>query len=219
MSTSSAPIEAKPSPTPSPAISGFATVLVMVCGIVLPTITILVEALLHMCAEAFFDPLPTVGHVFALATVPLAGVFSLRTLWRGDGAQIDAAVFAQAFAVAVAAVYALIFAPMTPVSVLAIAFVGLGLLPLSPLLSLFAGLSALSALRRQRAALRRPARRIAWTGFAAGIATLVALNIPALLTRVMLVRAASDDPAVSRSGVTWLRRIGQQDRRTPPAPA
>jgi len=211
MPTSLAPIEANRSPAPPPGISGFRAALVIVCGIVLPTITILVEALLHMCAESFFDPLPTVGHVFALATVPLAGVFALRTLWRRDGAQIDAAVFAQAFAVAVAAVYALIFAPMTPVSVLAIAFVGLGLLPLAPLLSLLAGLSALSALRRQRAALGRPARRLAWAGFGAGIVTLVALNIPALLTRVMLVRAASNDPAISRSGVTWLRRIGQQD--------
>src|SRR5437763_14601782 len=116
MPTSPAPIEAKLCPAPPPGISGFRTVLVMVGGIVLPTITILVEALLHMCAEAFFDPLPTVGHVFALATVPLAGVFSLRTLWRGDGAQIDAAVFAQAFAVAVAAIYALVVAPMMPPS-------------------------------------------------------------------------------------------------------
>src|SRR4029077_4324882 len=122
MPTSLAPLEANtnPSPAPSPKISGFATAFVMSCGIILPTITILVEALLHMCADSFFDPLPTVGHVFALATVPLASVFALRTLWRHDGAHIDAAVFAQAFAVAVAAVYTLIFAPLTPLAVLAI---------------------------------------------------------------------------------------------------
>ena len=211
MQTSLAPLESKPSSAQPPGISGFGTALVVVFGILLPTITILVEALLHMCAEAWFDPLPTVGHVFALATVPLAGAFAIWALRRRDGAHIDSIVFAQAFAVAVSGVYALIFAPMTPIAVLAIAFVGLGLLPLAPVLSLMTGLYALARLRRLRAALGRPARRLAWGGVAAGIATLVALSAPALLTRVLLVRAASDNPAVSRSGVAWLRRIGQRD--------
>src|SRR5262252_5650047 len=191
MQTSLAPLESKPSSAQPPGISGFGTALVVVFGILLPTITILVEALLHMCAEAWFDPLPTVGHVFALATVPLAGAFAIWALRRRDGAHIDSIVFAQAFAVAVSAVYALIFAPMTPIAVLAIAFVGLGLLPLAPVLSLMTGLYALARLRRLRAALGRPARRLAWGGVAAGIATLVALSAPALLTRVLLVRAAA----------------------------
>src|SRR5262252_5475085 len=190
MQTSLAPLESKPSSARPPGISGFGTALVVVFGILLPTITILVEALLHMCAEAWFDPLPTVGHVFALATVPLAGAFAIWALRRRDGAHIDSIVFAQAFAVAVSGVYALIFAPMTPVAVLAIAFVGLGLLPLAPLLSLIAGFRALAALRRLHPAVARPAHRFVWGGFAAGIGTLVALNVPALLTRVMLVRAA-----------------------------
>src|SRR5262252_8620391 len=144
MQTSLAPLESKPSSAQPPGISGFGTALVVVFGILLPTITILVEALLHMCAEAWFDPLPTIGHVFALATVPLAGVFALWALRRRDGAHLDAIIFAQAFAVAVAAVYALMFAPMTPLAVLAVAFVGLGILPLSPLLSTITGLYALS---------------------------------------------------------------------------
>jgi hypothetical protein len=207
-----APPSAQPPPTlPLPKVGGVTTVLIVLCGIILPTITTLVEALLHMCAESFFDPLPTVAHVFAVATVPLASAFALWALKRRDGAHLDAILFAQAFAVAVAAVYTLIFAPMTPVAAFAVVFWGLGLLPLSPLLSLIAGLRGLVVLRRLRAALGRPARRLAWAGFAAGIATLVALNVPALLTRVMLIRAASDDPAVSRSGITWLRRIGQRD--------
>ena len=52
---------------------------------------------------------------------------------------------------------------------------------------------------------------MAWAGLAAGVGTLMALSLPPTLTRVMLVRAASDDPAISRSGITWLRRIGQRD--------
>jgi hypothetical protein len=192
-------------------ISRFGTILIVLAGIVLPAVTLLIEALTHMCADIFFDPLPSIGHVFAIATVPLAGVASLWALTRRNGAHLDAVIFAQAVAVAVAGIYALIFAPLTPVAVYGITFVGLGLLPLSPLLSFIAGLRTLFALRALRRALGLPVRRVALGGIGAGLGLLVALNVPVLLTRVMLARAGSDDPAVSRSGITWLRRIGQRD--------
>ncbi|HEY7371987.1 MAG TPA: VIT domain-containing protein [Polyangia bacterium] len=217
MSTSVAPPNQSPltpSPAPPPAppeLSGFWAVAILLCGVLLPAITILVEALTHLCADVLFDPLPSVAHVFALATVPLASLFSLRALQRRDGAHLDAILFAQAFAAAVSGVYALLFAPVTPLAAVAIAAWGLGFLPLSPLLSCIAGLRALFALRRLRAGLGRPPRRLAWGGFAAGVVALVALNVPALVTRVLLVRAAADDPAVSRSAITWLRRIGERD--------
>ncbi len=214
MPNSLGPLQSTLPTSPSPAIpklSTLSTVLIVLCGIVMPAITNLVEALLHMCADGFFDPLPTVGHVFAIATVPLANAFSLWALHRRDGAHLDAVIFAQAFAVAIAAVYALMFVPITPLAVVAILFFGLGLLPLTPALSLIASLRALLALRKLRSALALPARRMAWAGLAAGVGTLMALSLPPTLTRAMLVRAASDDPATSRSGITWLRRIGQRD--------
>src|SRR5262244_3882079 len=107
MSISAAPNPPPPAPSQSlstllPEISGFSTVLIVLCSVLLPTITILVEAVTHMCAEVLFDPLPTVAHVFALATVPLAGLVSLWALRRRDGAHLDAIIFAQAFAAAVA---------------------------------------------------------------------------------------------------------------------
>src|SRR5689334_16000712 len=135
MSTSVAPNHSPSSPSPAPPpeppeLSGFWTVAIVLFGVLLPTITILVEALTHMCAEVLFDPLPTVAHVFALATVPLASFFSLRALRRRDGAHLDAILLAQAFAVAVSGVYALLFAPITPIAAVAIAAWGLGFLAL-----------------------------------------------------------------------------------------
>ena len=85
MQTASVPVPSTLPTSPSPAIprlSTLSTVLIVLCGIVMPAITNLVEALLHMCADGFFDPLPTVGHVFAIATVPLANAFSLWALRR-----------------------------------------------------------------------------------------------------------------------------------------
>src|SRR6185503_19421827 len=120
MQTSLAP--ASPAPTPPspppklPRLSTFSTILIAVWGIVMPAITNLVEALTHMCADSFFDPLPSVGHLFAVAAVPLANAAALWVLKTRDGRDIQAAIFAQAFAVAIAAVYSLMFLPLTPLA-------------------------------------------------------------------------------------------------------
>src|SRR5262245_54423027 len=164
--------------SPGPSLSWFSSALILVCGVVLPTVTVLVEALRHICADIFFDPFPTVGHVIAVAVVPLANGFSLWTLKRREGTHIEAVIFAQAFAVAIAGVYALIFAPIVPIAVVGIFFWGLGLLPLSPVLSLVAGLRALIALRALRRALALPVHRVVLGGLAAGIGVLLALNVP-----------------------------------------
>src|SRR6478609_106541 len=156
--TPAQPTPPVPSPTP-PRLRWFSATLIILWGIVLPALTLLIEALTHMCADAFFDPLPSVGHVFAIAAVPLANAVSVWALRRGETARLDAVIFAQAFAVAVSGVYALIFAPMTPVAVFAVMFL-LGVLPLAPLLSTIAGLRALVLLRRLRQTAGLPQRRV-----------------------------------------------------------
>jgi hypothetical protein len=198
-------------PFDTPKLSWFSTAFLFVFGILLPAITLLVESLTHMCARDFFDPLPTVGHVFAVAAVPLANGISLWVLRRSDGRHLEAVIFGQAFAVAIAGAYALMFAPITPLAMYAFFVALIGILPLAPLLSLFAGLRALLALRRLRGALARPTRRVVLGGLAAGLGLLLALNAPAALTRVFMYRATSADPEVSGSAVGWLQRIGQRD--------
>ena len=177
-------------PTPpsniAPPLSWLGATLIVVCGILLPAITLLFAAFAQMCASGFFDPLPTVGHVFAIATVPFANTTSLWALKHRDASHIETVTFAQAAAVAISGVYAVIFAPITPAAVFGVFFWGLGLLPLSPLLSLIAGLRALLALRGLRSAAGLPAHRVILGGLAAGVGVLIALNVPAMLTRMTL---------------------------------
>jgi hypothetical protein len=125
METSLTPAQPTP-PVPSstpPRLRWFSATLIILWGIVLPALTLLIEALTHMCADAFFDPLPSVGHVFAIAVVPFANAVSFWALRRRETTRIDAVIFGQSFAVAISGVYALIFAPMTPVAVFAVMFV------------------------------------------------------------------------------------------------
>jgi hypothetical protein len=191
--------------SPSPPVrrfSALSSALTIVCGILLPAITLLVEAVTHMCADVFFDPLPTVAHVFAVAAVPFANLASLWTLRRRETARLEAATFAQAFAVGVSGVYAVLFVPITPMAAYGVLFWGLGLLPLSPLLSLIAGLRVLLALRAVRCA---PGRLVIG-GLAAGVGLLIALNIPAAVTPFSTARPASDAPSARCSQIAWLHR-------------
>jgi hypothetical protein len=193
-------------------------IFIVLFGIALPTITYVMELATRMCANMFLDPLPTLAHVFAVFIVPLAAGFSLRALWRRDGERLQAVIFAQAVAAAIAGVYTLIFAPLMGMAGFAlISYMAIGILPLAPALALAASLRALFALLRLQNALdqlpgrARPARRTVWAGLAAGVGLMLALHVPATATRLLVTVATSDDPATSETGVRWLRRIGSRD--------
>lgn len=47
------------------------TVFILVGGIILPLIALIVELTTKMCASAFFDPIPTIGHIFLVGSVPV----------------------------------------------------------------------------------------------------------------------------------------------------
>src|SRR4029078_4019873 len=107
---------AQPSSPTSPdfrlRVPGWSMALILVFCVLLPAITLLVEATTHMCADTFFDPLPTVGHVFAIGAVPLVSRLWVVMLGRRDVGRIEAVIFTQAFTVGIAGVYTVFFAPM-----------------------------------------------------------------------------------------------------------
>jgi hypothetical protein len=57
-----------------------ALVISLLFGVVLPFITLIVEGFTHMCAATFFDPMPTLGHAFLLAMVPLVNLLCIRQM-------------------------------------------------------------------------------------------------------------------------------------------
>ena len=48
-------------------------------GVLLPSVTVAIEAATHMCAEALFDPIPTSAHLVLASAVPLVNLF---VWWR-----------------------------------------------------------------------------------------------------------------------------------------
>lgn len=226
-----------PAPTPVPqdptAAGRAATIALWTFGVILPAVTLLYEWITGDCAAELFDPIPTLWHSLLVASVPLANAAALGLgrlfapvdrpaspaptttpgparspsqraslwLWATNG-----------MAVAVSSFYALVFAPLMPMAVIALILV-LGLFALAP----FAAWLASLALRRRLGkrsgpdAHRTPLRRAWWTGFAIAALTLIGLAIPTVLTRHH-ARVAATDTVGAPAALRWLREHGDQDQ-------
>ena len=188
---------------------------VLLCGVVLPLVTMLVELFTRLCADIFFDPLPTGWHILVASAVPMGNLFVWHAVWRRSprwdvSRRMHRSLgFMNGLALGVALLYALLFLPLTPLGLLAL-WSGLGLLPLTPLLSFLAALVCRHFLRRLLVpgkALKVPGL---WWGIGLACVLLGAGEVPSTLTRLGLQMAASETPAVSLRGVRWLRAIGSE---------
>src|SRR5262249_40141700 len=150
-------------------------------GVLYPAVVIGIELATHMCAQTFFDPMPTWGHVVAIAFVPFTNFVIWMYLEHGGPWSIKGLIFVQGIAIAIASIYALLFLPLVPIAFVAI-LVGIGLLPLAPLAAFVCALRLRTALARTRPDLRLG--RPLLGGLAAGLVLLVALDVAPSVTRV-----------------------------------
>jgi len=185
-------------------------------GLVLPSVAILIEITTGVCAQMFFDPLPTVWHKVLVIAVPLANLLAIRGLLWSDAEYHWRLGLANGLAVAVSSFYTIIYLPITPLALVALLFAGLGLLALAPVLSLIASalyLRQLQMLAREGgefyASTRKPLRDFGF-GFALAALILVAAEVPVIVTRVWMAKAASDSQTESARAINLLRRYGHE---------
>lgn len=128
----------KPEYKPPP-LSGVQQSFNLFAGVIMPTISITLESTTHVCAETFFDPIPSVWHLLLVIFVPLAQLHVWFTINRGTPERLVFAGWLNALSLGVSIVYSLIYIPLLPLAALTIAFI-VGLLPLAPLLSMAAAI-------------------------------------------------------------------------------
>lgn len=209
-------------PPPPPLFTDFAKsykkpgTLLVLMGVVLPALSLGLEAIGHLCAGAFFDPLPTGWHVLLVGSVPLASALLAYELRQDDFEYRWYLGLANGAAIGVAAFYTVLFLPLLPLAFFALIFLGLGLLPMTPLLALIATVAYARHLRqrvRAEAALldapRPRLRGLAW-GVSLALLALVVAELPTTVARVGLHMAASDDLQTSLRGIRWLRARGSE---------
>ncbi|MGH9838301.1 MAG: VIT domain-containing protein [Blastocatellia bacterium] len=189
-------------------------------GVVLPIIVVLLEVLTGMCAEQFFDPLPTVWHALIVASVPAANLYLWLQLQHDDFEYRRLHGVVNGFVIVVAGAYTIIFAPLLPLAVLALILLGMGILPMAPL---FAFIASIFFARHLRRAMRAEQARISpfnepqpvrLRGLALGIAcAVVAFGLAEghrTITYVGMEMAASSDQQRSLRGIRLLRSFGHE---------
>ncbi len=193
-------------PVPLPPPKSKPPVAALAAGVLLPLIAVAIEAASHMCAEAFFDPLPSIGHLILVLAAPAGMALCCWFLHRPERMEPRSMAWICGFSLGISTAYALLFAPITPLALLLV-WTGLGLLALSPLLS------AITAwLIRRRIAARWPeARRYVWYGAASAAVMLALLEAPGVATRYGLRRAMSTDPAEQARAVRFLRAFADRE--------
>jgi Vault protein inter-alpha-trypsin domain len=185
-------------------------------GVVLPSVAIFIEIATRICAQTFFDPLPTIWHKFLVIATPPANLLVIYGLRREQAEYHWKLGLANGLAVVVSTFYTILYLPLMPLALIALAYAGLGILPLSPVFSLIAS----AFLLRQLRILRREGRGIYESGkarlrgFGWGLAItaliLVAAEVPMILTKIWMSKAASDSQAESVRAINLLRRYGHE---------
>jgi hypothetical protein len=183
-------------------ISGIRPFWAWTWGVVMPAGVSIFEIITSFCGGVFFDPVATWWHAFLILLVPLVNGWMLKGAPRGSERTKG---LAAGFVLVIALFYALLFLPLLPASIIAVIFVGMGLLSLAPV---FAGWMTWRIGRARRGeSPDLPRYRRGWrTGAFAAVLALVALEGPAVWTRSNLA-AASEEGEAQRSAIGRLRAV------------
>ncbi len=174
-------------------------------GVVFPLGVLIFEMLTSFCGSAMFDPVPTWWHALLIAMVPLVNAWLLLG-GRGAGDRMRGA--AAGMVLVTALFYGLLFLPIIHLSILALLFMGLGLLSLTPVLTAYTTWRIGRSARRE-AANPQPYRNGWWIGVAAGMAAFCLLEAAPLWTRANLSAAMAGDRN-SSAAVDRLRMFHSQ---------
>jgi hypothetical protein len=187
------------------------SVFIVLFGILLPFVTIGFELFTHMCASTFFDPLPTIWHILLVGSVPVSNLLVCVHAWKGKSDHMSKLGLANGIAVGTSLFYTLLFLPLLPLSVIAIIFMGMGLLSLTPLLSFISALLGRRLLKKSipvEMSIRIPGL---WWGICISIGLLILFEMPTTLTRLAMEAAVSESEKTSLLGIQMLRKVGNED--------
>src|SRR5215216_1127262 len=187
---------------------------VLFAGVIMPAIAITLEATSHICADVFFDPIPTTWHLLLVIVVPLAQLQVWFAIRRRSTDGLALAGILNAVAMGISLFYSVVYLPLVPLAILALLF-GLGLLPLAPFLSLLASLIMRHHLKRAAGTGPQKSFAVKTTGLLAGLVLTAAIigmvELPSTLTTIGLQMASSASPQMRNEGIRFLREYGSND--------
>jgi hypothetical protein len=182
----------------------------LILAVIYPLAVIAVELYTNMCAAAFFDPMPTIYHNILVFLVPFSNYLLWLKLRSDDNLNVGKLLLLSAVSIGVAVYYATIFLPLIPIGVIAIAFYGIGLLPLAPIVSLVMT-SSLYYRLKTKCDVQTGKRSYLLKGISTAIIALILLDVPTAATYFGVGLAASKSGETRENGIQLLRLFGDRD--------
>lgn len=177
----------------------------LTAGVIFPMVVIAIELVTGLCANAFFDPMPTIGHALFVGAAPFVNLL----LWRNLRNALPSPKWlplAAGAAAAISAAYVILLLPLMPLAAVAIIFLGIGLLPFAPLATLIAGIRWTTVLAERT---EKTASRVV-TGAGLGVMLLLAVDLPASAAYLALGWARGGGEQ-ERRAVTLMRTMGDRE--------
>jgi hypothetical protein len=182
----------------------------LILGVIVPASVVVIEFTTRMCAQEFFDPIPTILHTLLVSFVPFANLVVWYAVRKSITSHLRLMRVANGIAMGVACYYTLLFAPLLPLAVFGILF-GIGILPLAPLFSFIFAIDGYIVLRRMHTDPEPSPVRSLVMGLGIALLLIVVLDLPVTFTRIGMDMAASSDARTRTKGITLLRTFGNED--------
>ncbi len=176
-------------------------------GVIFPALVIAIELITGLCANMFFDPLPTPAHALLALAVPAANLGLWLALRGRSPIPPRWLMLAGGAAAAIALCYALIFLPLFPFALIGILAFGVGLLPFGPVAGAYAAIRQTTKLYWGLG--ERYGRR-AWAGAGLGVLAVLLADLPSTAT-LLALSWAEEDSGTSTRPVTLMRTLGDRD--------
>lgn len=187
------------------------TVFILAGGIILPLIALIVELTTKMCASVFFDPIPTIGHILLVGSVPVLIFITYLTLVIKRYQYPSLGDCLIGFVTGVTLIYTLRFLPLTVLAMFGVLYMGIGFLALAPHFSLAAAICC--RISQNKALSKEPKRKkgIFWIGLIVSILMLITLDLPITFTRIGLQMTLSESKTTQIEGIKFLRTFGNKE--------
>lgn len=182
----------------------------LILAVIYPLFVIGFELTTQWCAEAFFDPIPTLYHKLFVFVVPCSNFLIWWKLRYGSTLKAGPLLLLAAVSTGIAGYYTIIFLPIIPVSLIAIIFFGIGLLPFAPLVSL---ICATKLYRHLKGKYEEDivGKTYMLKGISLALLALMLLDMPSAVTYLGTNWAASEQSDIRERGVKLLRHFGDRD--------
>jgi len=182
----------------------------LIFGVVVPLLVVIIEFTTRMCAEGFFDPIPTIWHTLLATLVPCANFVVWYAIRNSVTSHRKIIGMANGVAIGVSLYYTFLFAPLLPVALIVV-LLGIGILPMAPLFAFFAALWGYRYLSRLYDNSAQRQVRFALMGVGIGLLAVVVLDIPVTVTRIGMEMATSTNIDTRTRGLNLLRIAGDED--------